>query len=214
MNYTSTSSVTAQYLGGGEQTRGFFQTLFPNEYDKAFQMIRQWIQNKRGFMDEFRLLGFTGGPLKTFMDRYIVYARENKTFVTKENLDTILWAMRELYPDYPYQDIHDYLSAVAELGSTGMINDAVYKPYTQEFKQDIFTKRVYETVKNEIINVGSKPVESASNKILIAGVVAGVSYLLLKSYGKTIIKSVAGRTRSYPETVSQTGQRLLLKAPS
>lgn len=203
-----------QYLGAGEQTRGFFQAWFPNEYDKAFQMIRQWIQNKRGFMDEFRLLGFTGGPLKTFMDRYIIYARENKVFVTKENLDDILWGMREMYTDYPYQDIHDYLSAIAELGSAGMISDAIYKPFSQPFKQEVFTQRAYTKAKEEVLDVASKPVSSAFNKILIAGAVAGVSYLLLKSYGKTIIKTVAGRTRSYPKAVSQAGRQLLLKAPS
>ena len=153
-------------LGKDEQSEGalFIRVLNPTDFDNASEAMRKYLKNQLGFLDEWKYLGLTGGPLREFLHRYIdtshFFGSSYNVFQKEKWFDYL----KTKY-GYSNTELEIYFGAYDTVNSQGKIPASISQAYNYTPTKDTaFTEMLKGAAKYAFWGVG----------------IYAVSYLLLR----------------------------------
>jgi len=178
----------ASYMSGNEQAPGavFIRIIDPNDFDRAQSAICRLIETALPGLfniQRYRMLGFEGGGVSKFLQNYILMARTKRAAPTQDNV--VMWKGNYLaqYPGSIGEDVELYFDSLMKAQAAGTISRTIFEPwdYSPTSTIDDIKAGLVETVKDAAA-AASPIIGSGVNKVLIAGAVVAVIYLLGKQY--------------------------------
>lgn len=170
------------YYLGDEQAPAplFVRLVAPTDLDQTVKRMIDVIKDYYSGVDLLNLglwrkLGWEGGPVVDFLQRYFIIARTRKEAVNEANMASFVADYLSRYPGSREDDTVDYFQALVDLAKAGMVPDTIYRPWTYE----------PQTLAEEIGGVVQKSVVPT---IILFGVLAiaayGVSTTILPQLAK------------------------------
>lgn len=128
--------------------------------------------------DAWRYVGLGGQQIKTFLTRYVLYAREKKDFITPVTFSVFQNEMHLKWPDLATDQLTVWLNAMISATAQGTLPDTILKPY-KYVPEHITAPKLIGTFVKDVI----KPVIPQVN--LAIWVLGGVAVIYL--LGKTVL---------------------------
>jgi len=167
------------YVGADQQSPAplFVRFVAPTDLDQARKAMVQIIKAKYSGNDLFnialwRKLGWEGGPVNTFLTNYMLMARTRQTSPANSTLPQWKGQYLSRYPGSVGEDVEDYFDALMQARAAQLVSDTIWQPwdYSPETPLEEFAASV------------GKAATSGFNKILVAGAIVGLVYLIVRRY--------------------------------
>lgn len=177
-----------QYMAGDEQSAGlpFIRIISPNDFDRARTALVRLIESALpGWFNiqRYRMLGFEGGEVSKFLQNYIQMARTKREAPTQDTV--VMWKGNYLaqYPGSIGEDVELYFDSLMKAQAAGSISRTIFEPWDYSPTSTVADIMAgVRDVAGAAANAAAPAINSGVNKILIAGAVVAVIYLLGKQY--------------------------------
>jgi len=170
-------------MGRDETEAGmlFVRLWDPTELDKAGEALRLELKQNLSTWDTIKYAGMFGGGARDFVRHYIDIAHRIRQYFNPNTRGMFRAEFLRL-GEYDNDDLDVYFPYWQRVIDQGKVGDPVLKPYTYTPKES------------------DSPLNKMINKAVVAVVIGGVSYLLLKTIifkgpqlAKTYGKALGGR---------------------
>lgn len=125
------------HLGADEQSRSalFVRYINPSDLQKLSYRMRDSIKARLSWdwinPQAWRLLGFEGGPVETYLERLVLLQRQWGSTMTASNRTSFERVLVEKY-GYNPEDVAIWTDAYLELFEAGLVPSTISQPWTYE----------------------------------------------------------------------------------
>jgi hypothetical protein len=156
----------------------FVEFILPTDYNNAKTALQTIIEADYPGgvvnLNAWRYVGLGGQQIKTFLTRYVLYAREKKDFITPVTFSVFQNEMHLKWPDLATDQLTVWLNAMISATAQATLPDTILKPYNYVPE---------EITAPSLLGAGIKPLVPQVN--LAIWVLGGVAVIYL--LGKTVL---------------------------
>lgn len=161
----------------------FIRQIAPADIDTVaaamadqLRKYHKWSSVILPFTDAWRVIGFDNGAITTFLQRYVLVARDIRAGIDSSNWSRFADELQGLY-GYSDSDITDYLRAMIDVQAAGLMKDTILHPYAHEI-----TTPIEDITRG--VTVAAKTAAWTGGTVIIAGAVAYIIFMQMKK-GRT-----------------------------